>query len=636
MVPPAVLADRSHPGWTPMKRVYIALFPHRRVVQLLIDGAILFGALALAIALRYDLDPPADAWRHVLLTYPLAAAAQLLLGVYAGLYLGRWSFGSFEEVGALIRTLGCASVALTALNALVGPLPVTVPAITALVALIAMAGTRYTWRLAVERRQRPVPDEAQRLIVFGAGVAGTQMVTSLLRNRRSRYLPVALLDDDPRKQNLRIRGVPVVGDRNDLVAIARRLGADALLIAVPSGDGALVRDLSRLGSDAGLHVTLLPPVSELFDGKVDEEDIRGLTETDLLGRREISTDLASIAGYLVGRRVLVTGAGGSIGSELCRQIHRLGPESLVMLDRDESGLHATQLSIDGRALLDTRDLVVCDIRDAERLDRVFREHRPDVVFHAAALKHLTLLQHHPAEAVKTNVLGTRNVLEAAARWGAQRFVNISTDKAADPACVLGWSKRITERLTADVDARTPGQFLSVRFGNVLGSRGSVLTAFRRQIETGGPVTVTHPEVSRYFMTIEEAVQLVVQAGAIGHGGDVLVLDMGSPVKIADMARRLVEQAERPCDIVFTGLRSGEKLHETLFGGHEVRRTTEHPLISRVWVLPMRPALVARLDTRAEDADVVDALRSLAVDDHDDNLIDLDELLPEHMTERFAL
>jgi FlaA1/EpsC-like NDP-sugar epimerase len=597
-----------------VRSVYVALFPHRRVIQLLIDAGTLGAAMVLAVALRYDLSPPPETWRNLLLAFPPVAAAQLLVGLYAGLYLGRWSFGSFEEVGALIRTLGFTAAVLSVLNGVHRLLPATVPTIAALTALIAMAGTRYAWRLAVERRQRPAPDQAGRLIVFGAGVAGAQMITSLLRNSRSRYLPVALLDDDPRKQNLRIRGVPVRGDRHAMAEVARRYGAGTLLIAVPSGDGALVRDLSQLGSDAGLRVTLLPPVSELFDGRVGEQDIRPLTEADLLGRREVTTDLASIAGYLAGRRVLVTGAGGSIGSELCRQIHLLGPASLVMLDRDESGLHDTQLSIEGRALLDTRDLVVCDIRDPARLDEVFREHRPHVVFHAAALKHLTLLEHHPGEAVKTNVLGTANVLRAAVAHGAERFVNVSTDKAADPTSVLGWSKRVTERLTAGVDAASPGRFLSVRFGNVLGSRGSVLTAFRAQVGAGGPVTVTDPDVSRFFMTREEAVQLVVQAGAIGRGGDVLVLDMGPPVRIVDVARRLVEQAERPCDIVFTGLRPGEKLHEALFGRDEVARSTEHALISRVLVPPLDLSTVAALQPPADGPGLLGSLRALAEQD----------------------
>ena len=284
-----------------------------------------------------------------------------------------------------------------------------------------------------------------------------------------------------------------------------------------------------------------------------------MTPADLLGRHVIHTDVEQIAGYLAGRRVLVTGAGGSIGSELCRQIQRFQPAALIMLDRDESGLHEVQLSLEGRALLDSRRLVVCDIRDPDAVAAVFAEHRPDVVFHAGALKHLPLLEMWPAEAVKTNVLGTRRVIDSAVAHGVERFVNISSDKAANPTSVLGYTKRLVERLTAAADARGAGTYLSVRFGNVLGSRGSVLSTFATQIDAGGPVTVTDPEVTRYFMTVEEAVELVVQAGAIGRGGEVLVLDMGKPVRIADVAEQLVAASKRPVPIVYTGLRPGEKL-----------------------------------------------------------------------------
>ena len=311
------------------------------------------------------------------------------------------------------------------------------------------------------------------------------------------------------------------------------------------------------------------------------EDIRPVTDADLLGRHTIDTEIESIAGYLTGRRVMVTGAGGSIGSELCRQINQFAPSELIMLDRDESGIHQTQLSIEGRAMLDSRSLVLCDIRDVSALDAVFSEHHPEVVFHAAALKHLPLLEMWPGEAVKTNVFGTQNMIEASKRFGVAKFINISTDKAANPCSILGCSKRVAERLIAAAGADSAGTFLSVRFGNVLGSRGSVLTAFRQQIAAGRPLTVTHPEVTRYFMTVEEAVQLVIQAGAIGDNGEVLILDMGAPVLIADVARQLANQAKRPVEIVYTGLRPGEKVHEDLFGSGELDVRPRHPLISHV-------------------------------------------------------
>ncbi len=344
---------------------------------------------------------------------------------------------------------------------------------------------------------------------------------------------------------------------------------------------------------------ILPGVNELLHGRVGIKDVRDIDIPDLLGRRQIDTDIASIAGYLTGQRVLVTGAGGSIGSELCRQISQWKPAELIMLDRDESALHGVQLSIEHRAMLDSPNVVLADIRDGDRIREIFAERRPQVVFHAAALKHLPMLEQYPAEAVKTNIWGTLTVLEAAQAVGVERFVNISTDKAANPISVLGYSKRIAEGLTAAVAAEAEGTFLSVRFGNVLGSRGSVLTAFAAQIASGGPVTVTHPDVTRYFMTVNEAVELVIQAAAMGSRGEALVLDMGKPVSIDEVARHLIELSGEDIAVEYTGLRDGEKMHEDLFSSGEPDRRPVHPLVSTrtflttglnpIW-LPVHPLL----------------------------------------------
>lgn len=473
-----------------------------------------------------------------------------------------------------------------------------------------MSGFRYGWRLVLEHRSRPGADAA-RLLVVGAGDGAQQVLTQILRNPDSKYVPVAIVDDDPRKQRLRLRGVPVSGTRKDIPRLAAAHDATTLLIAIPSAPAELVRELSAIGAKAKLDVKVLPPVDELFDGRVGVSDIRPLTEADLLGRREIRTDVASIAGYLTDKRVLITGAGGSIGSELCRQVHTFSPAQLVMLDRDESALHAVELSIEGRALLNSRNLVVADIRDRERMADIFEEYRPDVVMHAAALKHLPLLEMHPLEAVKTNVWGTQHLLELCAEHSVERFVNISTDKAADPASVLGYTKRLTERLTAFTASEADGVYLSVRFGNVLGSRGSVLTTFRYQVEAGGPITVTHPDVTRYFMTVEEAVQLVIQAGALGASGDVLVLEMGEPVRIADVARRLAEQADRHIDVVFTGLRPGEKLHEVTLGKDEHTVGTAHPMIYRVHSDALDPVHLLSLDVASERTPLTNSLAQLS-------------------------
>ena len=315
---------------------------------------------------------------------------------------------------------------------------------------------------------------------------------------------------------------------------------------------------------------VLPKLSDTLRApQVQLSAMRNVNVQDLIGRRPVDTDVRAIAEYVTGKRVLVTGAGGSIGSELCRQLYKFGPSELIMLDRDESALHAVELSIYGTALLESPEIVLADIRDPESLNQVFVEHQPQVVFHAAALKHLTLLERYPNEALRSNVYGTLNVLRAAAANGVEHFVNVSTDKAANPTSALGHSKRLAEQLTAwFAHGSAEGKFLSVRFGNVLGSRGSVLDTFSAQIERGGPVTVTDPEVTRYFMTIPEACQLVIQAGAIGGRGEALVLDMGEPVKIVDVAERMIALSGKDIEVVFTGLRSGEKMHEELIGDGE--------------------------------------------------------------------
>ena len=328
-----------------------------------------------------------------------------------------------------------------------------------------------------------------------------------------------------------------------------------------------------------LGVAVTPSLNTLASGEQSISDVRDISIEDLIGRHPVDTNVELIAGYVTGRRVLVTGAGGSIGSELCRQLAKYGPSELIMLDRDETGLQDAQLGTSGHGLLDTNDVVLADIRDVELLDRIFDERKPEVVFHAAALKHLPMLEQYPDEAWKTNVIGSLNVLNAARRVGVSTFVNISTDKATNPTSVLGHSKRVAEKLTAWAGEETGMRYLSVRFGNVIGSRGSMLPTFQRLIADGRPITVTHPDATRYFMTIPEACQLVVQAGAIGRAGEVLILDMGEPVSILEVAKRMVAMSGKSIEIVFTGLRPGEKLHEELVGSRENLERPFHPKVS---------------------------------------------------------
>lgn len=364
-------------------------------------------------------------------------------------------------------------------------------------------------------------------------------------------------------------------------------GAQAVIVAIARADAALLRRVKDACRPLGLEMKVVPPLEQILSHGGQLVDVRDVSIEDLIGRQPVDTNVESIAGYLTGKRVLVTGAGGSIGVELCRQIHRFGPAELIMLDRDETGLQTAQFAIRGHGLLDSSEVVLVDIRDAATLEQIFAERRPEVVFHAAALKHLPMLQQYPHEAWKTNVLGTRNVLAAAHAAGVGTFVNISTDKAADPVSVLGYSKRLAERLTAWTGRQAGRPYLSVRFGNVLG-RGSMVPLFQQMIEQGGPLTVTHPDVTRYFMTIPEACQLVVQAGGVGKPGEVLILDMGEPVRILDVATRMIEMSGRGIEIVLTGLREGEKLHEVLVAEGETDERPQHPKISHSQVPELSP------------------------------------------------
>jgi FlaA1/EpsC-like NDP-sugar epimerase len=569
-------------------------YPLATLLRIFMDVVAWGVATALAIYLRFGLNFDAPYSRGFWRILPLVAVLQVLTGYAVGLYRRRWRYGSYDEVAALGLTAAITTAGLFLLNEryfFERPIPQSAVLVGGAFGLMLMGAIRYAWRLILEWLRRPTDRTAEKLLIFGAGEGGIQVITALLRSRSSPYVPVALLDDDPSKQRLSIMGVGVMGTRTAIAEAADRTGAETLLIAVPSATAKTVGEIADIAVAAGLLVKVLPSQSELFGDGVGLTDIRDVTEADLLGRHQIETNLGEIAHYLSGKRVLVTGAGGSIGSELCRQLGRFHPSELMMLDHDESALHQVQLSIHGRALLDTPDTILADIRDAETLMALFEQRRPEVVFHAAALKHLPLLEQYPTEAYRSNVVGTMNVLKAAEAVDVDAFVNISTDKAANPTSVLGYSKRVAERLTSHMGkVARHGVYLSVRFGNVLGSRGSVLTTFRDQIEKNGPVTVTDPDVTRFFMTIPESVQLVIQAGAIGSSGEVLVLDMGEPVRIYDVARRLIAQSKKPVSIVFTGLRPGEKLHEELFGGEEIDERPRHKLISHATVPPLDSSL----------------------------------------------
>lgn len=558
-----------------------------------VDAACWFLAAMILVAARYDFTLNRVTWWQVGLYAVAAATLQLVVGYGVRLYRGAARVGSFNEAMLVTKVVGVIGVAV-GLSALIGfrdfprGVVITVP----IGALAFMAAARFLGRAVVVRSLQRAPLASREgVLIYGAGNAGRQLGQLIFDDPDAPYRVIGLIDDDLTKRYLRFDFGKVVGDRESLVEIARKWDVRTVILAIPSAPAAFLATLSDELEESQLKLLVLPPVRDIVGGRVQLDHLHEFAVSDLLGRSPVEADLGAIAGYLRDKVVLVTGAGGSIGAEIARQVHGFGPRELICLDRDESGLHSVQLSIYGTGLLDTPDMALCDIRDREALQEVFDIHRPDVVFHAAALKHLPMLEQYPEEGWKTNVLGTLNVLECAAAAKVRHFVNISTDKAADATSVLGRTKRRAEELTSWFAAQGHGHYLSVRFGNVLGSRGSVVHTFRAQIARGGPVTVVDPEITRFFMTIPEACQLVIQAGAIGDPGSVLVLDMGEPIKIVDVARRLIAESGKSVDIVYTGLRRGEKMHEVLFSDSEVSLATAHPLISRVCVPPVDPELV---------------------------------------------
>jgi FlaA1/EpsC-like NDP-sugar epimerase len=558
--------------------------------QFLIDAVAWVVALVFAQLLRYDFDTTLIGWRWLAAVCLVTVLVQMVVGWVLYLYRGRHPYGSFAEVRSLLFAVVLTGLVVGVPVALFGTIievPRSVFIIAIPIAFVLMGAVRYTKRLIVERTIK-FEVQGEVALVLGAGYLGSTIVRRMLTDRNSLFVPAGLIDDSPARRNSWFDGVKVLGTRNDLTAIAQKTGATTLVVAIAKADAALLREITDQANAAGLQVKVLPPLEEILEGKSRLRDLRDISIEDLIGRHPVDTEVDSIAGYLKNKRVLVTGAGGSIGSELCRQIHKFAPAELIMLDHDETGLQSTQISIFGHGLLDTPDVVLASIRDEKAVLEIFENRRPDVVFHAAALKHLPMLEQFPEEAWKTNVLGTLNVLRAAQAVGVSTFVNISTDKAANPTSILGHSKRVAEKLTSWAARESGQRYLSVRFGNVIGSRGSMLPTFTSLIEAGGPLTITHPDVTRFFMTIPEACQLVVQAGGIGRPAEVLILDMGEPVRILDVAQRMIDMSGQDVAIVYTGLRPGEKLHEELVGANETDERPVHPKISHTAVSPIAP------------------------------------------------
>jgi FlaA1/EpsC-like NDP-sugar epimerase len=563
-----------------------------RLWQLAFDALLIVAAWELAFFLRFDDEVPPFyrqllSWRVVL----LIVAIKLTVFMLFGFYNRWWRYVSTRDMWGAARGVTVASLlAYLALYAFppehTSRLPKSIAAPDLLLLLAFVGGTRLLARSLIERPPSGLVARGKEVLVAGAGDAGQLIVRELQRNRQLAYTPIGFVDDDPRKRNDRIQGIRVLGTTDELAHVLRDNNPDEVLIAMPSAPGDVRRKILEVTRAEGVPVKTLPGLHELISGDLNlAGQIRPVQVEDVLGREQVDVDLDVAAAYVRDRAVLVTGAGGSIGSELCRQLARLGAARLVLVEQGESALYEME-----RELVDERAFaaaipVLADCGDLAKMRQVFERYRPAVVFHAAAYKHVPMLEANPLQAVTNNVLATRVMAQVAVEFGVERFVLISTDKAANPKNLLGQSKALCEwivesfALRDDVETR----FVAVRFGNVLGSSGSVIPIFRRQIERGGPVTVTHPEMTRFFMTIPEASSLVVQAGAIGGRGHVYVLDMGKPVRILDLAKQMIElsgRTEEQVPIAFVGARAGEKLHEELWNEGEAVGSTAHPKIMR--------------------------------------------------------
>ncbi|MGN7938760.1 nucleoside-diphosphate sugar epimerase/dehydratase [Virgibacillus sp. 6R] len=517
----------------------------------------------------------------VIISLSLLISHHLFAFIYR-LYNKAWEYASVGELVTIVKVVTF-SIATTAVVQLVtnGHIYVRVLFITWLLHMCLIGGTRFSYRMVRDRIIKSKINKKNALII-GAGSAGTMLVRQLLKNNESELQPVAFVDDDPNKQKLQIYGVTVQGKTEDIPEIVLKHEIDHIIIAIPSLSKQEIQKIYQECSKTDAKTKIMPMIEDIVTGKVSVNQFRDVQVEDLLGRDPVELDIKSISKKITGKTILVTGAGGSIGSEICRQVCKFTPKKILLLGHGENSIYTIDMELRNKYKNDIEIIpVIADVQDRVRIFEVVEEHKPDVVYHAAAHKHVPMMEYNPKEAVKNNVIGTKNVAEAADTFGVTTFVLVSTDKAVNPTNVMGSTKRIAEMIIQELNKHSQTKFVAVRFGNVLGSRGSVIPLFKRQIQEGGPVTVTHPDMTRYFMTIPEASRLVMQAGALARGGEIFVLDMGEPVKIVDLAENLIKLSGYTVEeigIKFAGIRPGEKMYEELLGENEIHNEAVFPKI----------------------------------------------------------
>lgn len=540
---------------------------YRRLMIIAAHLVLIIGGYVLSFCLRLDFKVDREYWRMVIKTIPLLIFVKLTFFGYCGLFSGLWRYANVDDIWKIIKTSSLASVAFIAGAILIHNIPGYPRAIFLLDWIICtglIAGVRFATRLFRERFQPALNIKARRALVVGAGEAGVIVLRESRHNRQAGIKIVGFIDDNPAKKNLHIQGIKILGTRKDIPAVAKELDADEIIITIPSASGSEIRGILSYCQIPSVKIRIVPGFQKILSGDMEIKP-RDIRPEDLLGRQTVTVNEKEIGAYLNNKTVLITGAGGSIGSALCRQIVNFNPKEMLLLDHNENDVYFLGVEFLTKYPHIRFKTIIGNIEDIGLIKHTFSLHRPQVIFHAAAHKHVPLMEENPVAAVKSNVIGSRNFIYAADHYKAERFVLISTDKAVNPTSVMGTTKKITEMILQAKAKKSKTKFMAVRFGNVLSSNGSVVPLFKKQIEEGGPVTVTHPEVRRYFMSVQEASQLVLQSGSMGRAGEIFILDMGEQIKILDLAKDLIIfyglEPEKDIKIKFTGLRPGEKLFE---------------------------------------------------------------------------
>lgn len=557
---------------------------------------VLIIAFSLYFALQIKFDFRIDA-RYIQL-YKTTLIPLIILMVFFNkifnLYNNIWKYASIEEVLSIIYSVTISNIIflislyilshMSILNGIYYRFPYTVHIIFWMLSVILCGGVRFAYRILYANRENYTQNDKDntRILIIGAGDAAVLLIREIKTNPKLNYNIIGLIDDDPNKFGKLINGIKVIGNRKKIVEVCKNKNIKEIIIAIPSADTETKKGIINICKNTQCRLKIFPGINEVIDDNIKLDKLRDVNIEDLLGRDEVRLNDSNIKKYIKGKNILVTGGGGSIGSELCRQIAKFEPNKLLILDIYENNAYDLQMELNYNFPNMNKEVLIASIRDINRLDEIFCRYRPDVVFHAAAHKHVPLMEENPKEAIKNNILGTYNVISCCHKYRVEKFVQISTDKAVNPTSIMGATKRFCEMMVQAFDKISPTEFVAVRFGNVLGSNGSVIPLFKKQIAHGGPITVTHPQINRYFMTIPEAAQLVIQAGAMARGGEIFVLDMGKPVKIIDLAKDLITLSGLTpgvdIKIQFTGLRKGEKLYEELLMSEVALTSTEHDKI----------------------------------------------------------